>query len=131
MLYDTTFLSFPGCCMMLYSFGHLMQLCCTRECAAEAIVPPHSFVDQASKNFLSQFRQLCSCNLRLWLYFCARLPVLQSFQMDSGEESERKVSSCDGEREFSGELPKKIESLPFLKIRANSFEEMLYEMLLC
>ena len=39
------FFCFPRCCMMLYSFGHPMQLCCTRACAAEVIFLPHSFVD--------------------------------------------------------------------------------------
>ena len=38
------FFCFPRCCMM-YSFGHPMELCCTRTCATEVIFPPHSFVD--------------------------------------------------------------------------------------
>ena len=32
---------------------------------------------------------------------CARLLVLQSFKMDSGEELEVEVLPCDGEGEFS------------------------------
>ena len=40
------------------------------------------------------------CPFLLFL-ICARLQVLQSFKMDSDEESEVEVSSRDGEGEFS------------------------------
>ena len=83
--------------MMLYSFGHPMQLCCTllysRVGSIEAIFQPHSFVDQAEEVFFA------NCLFLLFLV-SARLLVLQSFKMDFGEESEVKVSSRDGEGEF-------------------------------
>ena len=62
------------------------------------------------------FANFVSCVLVIFAFDCAfllfltcsRLLILQSFKMDSGEESEVEVSSHDGEGEF------------------NIFEEMLY-----
>ena len=55
--------------MMLYSFGHPMQLCCTllysRVGSIEAIFPPHSFVDQAGEIFFANF---VSCVLEIFAY---------------------------------------------------------------
>ena len=79
-----------------YTSGHPMPLCLLcRTCAwvVEAIFPPHSFVDQASGNFLANF---VSCVLEIFVsgcpfllfLICARLLILQSFKMDFGEESE-------------------------------------------
>ena len=103
------FFCFPRCCMMLYSFGHPMQLCCTLlylHVGSRSNFPAIFLCWPGLGKFFCKLRQLCSWNFRLWLSFllfliCARLLVLQSFKMDFGEESEVKVSSCDGEGEFS------------------------------
>ena len=52
---------------------------------------------QTSTIFLAVFSFGCAFKIIL---ACTRLPHLQSFKMDSGEESEVEVSSRDGEGEF-------------------------------
>ena len=92
--------------MMSYSFGHPMQLCCTllyshvrsRSNFSTTFLcrlgQGKSFLQTLSVVFLQS-----SPVAVLFLLFLAyaRSLVLQSFKMDSGEESEVEVSSEDGE----------------------------------
>ena len=83
------FFCFPGCCMMSYSFGHPMQLCCTlfySRVSSRSNFPATFLCWLAVGKLKNYFlcKRLCSCSLRLGCAFfnvltCVRLLVLQSF----------------------------------------------------